>query len=180
MWGSTMPRNPLRAESDDGFTIVEVVMAGLLAVIVVVGLAGSMAVALRQARDNRFQQTATAVALDEMEAVRALEWAQLAMTSVDGGAPLLAAAGTQVDADAAGLARNEPLMVRSDGVVEPSTVRTVEGVAYTVWRYVTLLDYQSRRVILEVTWDMGEVSHHHLTSTVISRATAEQLVVGGG
>jgi type II secretory pathway pseudopilin PulG len=173
-----MPRNPLGAESDDGFTIVEVVMAGLLAVIVVVGLAGSMSVALREARYNRFQQTATAVALDEMEAVRALEWAQLAMSSVDGGAPLLTAAGTAVDGAAAGLPRDEPLMVAESGAVEPFTLRTVEGVTYTVWRYVTLLDYQSRRFVLEVVWDIGEVTSHHLTATVITRATAEQTVIG--
>ena len=155
-------------------------MAGLLAMIVVVGLAGSMAVALRSARENRVQQTATAVALDEMEAVRSLEWAQLAMSSVDGGAPLLTAAGTAVDGAAAGLPRDEPLMVAEAGAVEPFTLRTVEGVTYTVWRYVTLLDYQSRRLVLEVVWDMGEVTHHHLTATIITRATAEQTVIGGG
>jgi hypothetical protein len=175
-----MPRIRPRPQASAGFTVIEVAVAGLLAMIVIVGMAGSMAVALRQARDTRFQQTATAVALDEMEAVRALEWAQLAMTSVDGDAPLLTTAGTAVDGDAAGLEGDEWLVVEEGGVVEPSATRTVEGVTYRIWRYVTLLDYRNRRVTVEVEWDIEAAAHHQLTSTIISRATAEQLVTGEG
>jgi hypothetical protein len=174
-----MPYLRMRAKADDGFTVIEVAMAGLLAVIVIVGLTVSTAAALRQARENRFQQTATAVVLDEMEAVRALDWAQLAMTEVDDSAPLLTADGTHVDATEAGLVGPESLMVDEHGVLEPYTVRMVEGVEYTVWRYVSVIDYQSRRVILEVTWQIAEVSHHQLTSTLVTRATAEQLLTGG-
>jgi len=175
-----MPRIRPRPKASAGFTVIEVAVAGLLAMIVIVGMAGSMAVALRQARDTRFQQTATAVALDEMEAVRALEWAQLAMTSIDGDAPLLTTTGTAVDGDAAGLEGDEWLVVEEGGVVEPSSTRTVEGVTYRIWRYVTLLDYRNRRVTVEVEWDMEAAGHHQLTSTIISRATAEQLVTGEG
>lgn len=169
----------LRRPAEGGFTIVETAMAGILAVIVFTGLAGSLTAALREARENRYQQTATAVALTELEEVRALEWAALAMTSVDGDAPLLAANGIQLDGAAVGLPRDETLAVADDGAVEPSSVETVDGTSYTVWRYVTMPDYDSRRLVFEIVWQNESGTHHHLTSVMITKATGEQLVVGG-
>jgi hypothetical protein len=139
-----------------------------------------MSIAMGGARDNRFHQDAVAVALTELEAARAVTWEELALTEVDATAPLLAASGVAVDGAALGLTSDEGLVVNGAGVVEPRSDLIVEGVPYTVWRYVSLPDRDSRRMTIEITWTDDGRDHSFLTSTLLTDATTDEIGVSGG
>ena len=165
---------------DGGFTIIEVVAGSLLAAIIVIAIGQSISFAVRGARDNRFQQTATAIVLTESEDARALSWDELAMTEVNAGAPLLAANGQSISGSDLGLTVDEGLAVTDDGLLEPTEVVTIDGVAYTVWRYVSLPDWETKRVTVQVLWTEKGTSHTRLTSMVVTDVTADEVGVGGG
>jgi type II secretory pathway pseudopilin PulG len=166
--------------SEHGFTIIEVLAGSLLAAIIVIAVGQSVSFAVRGARDNRFQQTATAISLTETEDARALSWDELAMTEVDVTAPLLAANQESISGDDLGLALDEGLALTEDGLVEPSEMITIDGVAYTVWRYVSLPDWETKRFTVQVLWIEEGIPHSRLSSTLVSDATADEVGVGGG
>jgi type II secretory pathway pseudopilin PulG len=174
-------RRPNRAAAGEaGFTIIETIAGAVITVIIVVALGQALSIAMSGARDNRFHQDAVAVALSELEAARAVTWDELALTEVDATAPLLAASGEALDGPALGLAADEGLAVTATGVVEPRLDVVVEGVPYTVWRYVSLPDRDSRRMTIEITWVDDGRSHSFVTSTLLTDATTDEIGVSGG
>ena len=168
------------ASGEAGFTIIETIAGAVITVIIVVALGQAMSIAMGGARNNRFHQNAVAVALTELEAARAVSWEELALTEVDAEAPLLTASGVALDGSALGLAADEGLAMLETGVVEPRLDVEVEGVPYTVWRYVSLPDRDSRRMTIEITWIDDGRSHSFLTSTLLTDATADEIGVSGG
>ena len=174
-------RRPSRAaDREAGFTIIETIAGAVITVIIVVALGQAMSIAMGGARDNRFHQDAVAVALTELEAAGALTWGELARTEVDATAPRLAASGVALAGAALGLPADEGLVVNGTGVVEPRIDVVVEGVPYTVWRYVSLPDRDSRRMTIEITWIDDGRSHSFVTSTLLTDATADEIGVAGG
>jgi Tfp pilus assembly protein PilV len=95
-----------RGMSDRGFTLVEVLVAFLLVISVMAGVAGLFAVATRAARDARVQTTMQAMAAERVEAWRATPWVALTVSPADaldhdetGFSDRLDAAGTVVSMD---------------------------------------------------------------------------------
>jgi type II secretory pathway pseudopilin PulG len=174
-------RCPNRAPTGEaGFTIIETIAGAVITVIIVVALGQALSVAMGGARDNRFRQDAVAVALSELEAARAVTWEELALTEVDATAPLLADSGVALDAAPLGLPADEGLVVTADGTIAPRVEEVVEGVLYTVWRYVSLPDRDTRRMTIEITWTDDGRDHSFVTSTLLSDASADEIGVSGG
>jgi len=61
-------------EQDQGFSLIEVLVAMVVMVPGVIGAAGLIAVAARSARDARLESTAVVLASQKLEQLRALEW----------------------------------------------------------------------------------------------------------
>ena len=157
---------------DAGFSIIETAVAGSLAAIFVIGMGMSMLIAMSGARDTRLQQAAHAVALERIEIARGTPWDGLRMSSIEPSAPFLTAEQNAVDADAASLVVDEVLAVDgTDGQIPPLIVETREGVTYTVWIYVTAPDFDTRRVIVDVRWDVDGRPERFVSSTLISEAS---------
>lgn len=153
---------------DGGFTLVESLVAVLVLLVLVGAFGGLMSAALRSARVNHTTQIATAVAMEHVERARSLSWTELAMSSVDSGAPMLASGGTSLLGSEVGLPSNETLVVDAAGVIAPSNSTTVDSATYTVWQYVTEAGPGLRRVVVLVTWSFGEATLSHQASALIS------------
>lgn len=164
--------NTLRRAEEGGFTIIETTVAAFLTVVFLVGFSQTMSVALASARDNRLQLAANAVALEQIEMARGLEWEQLRMTYVDPYAPLLTESRESVRGAEAGLPVDEVLSVDSLGTVYPMGMEERDGVYFTIWRYVTAPDLESRRFVVEVVWYVDERPERYLASTMLSEASA--------
>ncbi len=67
-------RRALERWQDDGFSLIEVLVALVVVVPAVIGTAGLMVIALRTARDARTQSVAVVLAAQKIEQLRALEW----------------------------------------------------------------------------------------------------------
>jgi Tfp pilus assembly protein PilV len=68
---------------DRGFTLVEVLVAFLLVISVMAGVAGLFSVATRAARDARVQTTMLALAVERVETWRATPWDALIVSPAD-------------------------------------------------------------------------------------------------
>lgn len=158
---------------DAGFSIIETAVAGSLAAIFVIGMGMSMLLAMSGARDSRLQQAAQSVALERIELARGTPWEGLRMSAIHADAPFLNSSQTAVSADAASLVADEVLAVDgTDGVIEPLVVQDREGVTYTVWTYVTAPDFDTRRVIVDVRWDVDGRPEQFVSSTLMSGASS--------
>ncbi len=155
-----------------GFTIIETSVAAFLTVVFLAGFGQTMSMALASARDSRLQLSANAVALEQIEMARGLAWEQLRMSYVDPAAPLLTESKESVSAAEAGLSVDEVLSVGSLGTVYPVVAEQRDGVQFTIWRYVTAPDLDSRRFVVEVVWYVGQRLERHLASTILSEASA--------
>jgi Tfp pilus assembly protein PilV len=92
--------------TDRGFTLVEVLIAFLLVIVAMGGVAGLFGVATRAGRDARVQTAMMAMAAERVEAWRAMPWDALTVSPVDaldhdetGFSDRLDAAGTVVSHD---------------------------------------------------------------------------------
>jgi hypothetical protein len=164
--------NTVSRTQERGFTIIETSVAAFLTVVFLVGFSQTMFVALASAHDNRLQLSANAVALEQIEMARSLPWEQLRMSYVDPYAPLLTESRESVSGAEAGLAVDEVLSVDSLGTVYPMVMAQRDGVYFTIWRYVTAPDLESRRFVVEVVWYVDERPERYLASTVLSEASA--------
>lgn len=160
-----------RDAHDDGFTLIEALVAALVAVVILVAFAGAMTSAMRASRLTHSDQSATAIATEHLEFARSLEWEELAMTSVHVDAPHVDASGTVLVGAEVGLAGNEALVVSASGGMAPLIEEGVDTNLFTVWRYVTEVDNGLRRVVVEVTWQIGEATYTHQATTLIAEVS---------
>jgi hypothetical protein len=167
-----------RTRADDGFTVVELAVATLLALALLLALGGTLQNALWGSRTNRFRQDATAVAMERLEFARALHWDRLGMASVDPQAPLVGAELDVLSATESGLGGDEQLIVCEVGRLDPKVVETVEDVTFTTWTYVTDVSDSLRRVYVLVTWNVDDDVFTYRTDTLISKVSAGGAVVG--
>ncbi len=167
-----------RTRADDGFTVVELAVATLLALALLLALGGTLQNALWGSRTNRFRQEATAVAMERLEFARALQWDRLGMAAVDPAAPLLGAEFDVLSAYESGLGGDEPLIVCEVGRLDPKVVETVEDVTFTTWTYVTDVSDSLRRVFVLVTWHVDDNVFSYRTDTLVSKVSAGGAIVG--
>jgi type II secretory pathway pseudopilin PulG len=168
---STVPGRRKDA-GQEGFGLVELIVAVLLSVALLVALAGTLRSALSGSRDNRFRQEATSLAMERLEVARAVEWDQLAMSEIDSAAPLIDANEELLLAAAAELPEDETLRTCVTGTLEPRIDHAVQDVTFTTWTYVTQLSDTLRRVYVLVEWNGEDGERSHRTSTIISTISA--------
>lgn len=170
-------RCPSRAAP--GFTLIELAVAGLIAAVLVVAIAGTLRAVIGSSRDSRLRQEAIAILVERVEQARALSWETLAMTGIDPDAPLIDSESEALLGSQAGLPGDESLLVCEGGLMAPKRVVTAGGETFTSWAYVTRLSPNLRRVLVLVTWGADGASASFQASTVISDVSAGGAIVTG-
>lgn len=164
----------VRADGESGFTMVESIMALFLVVILFVGVATTLQLAIRNQRDVRNQQQGAALALEYVEFARSLSWAELALDA-DPPTTMPNISGSDVVGAAFNLPADEPLVVdTTDGQVTASNVGSdvINGQTFDVYMYVSDIDTGLRRVIVLVQWQSRNLDHEYFTTTQISELGA--------
>lgn len=147
-------------------------MASFIVVILFAGFGRSMGTAYLGSKENAAAQEATALGVEQLEFARSLDWARIAMSGVAEDAPLIDAGQRVLLGEEAGLDADESLIVDSaDGLIAPVGTETVDGVAYTVWSYVSEDPNGLRRVLILIEWAANGSVSSHRTSTLISEAS---------
>jgi type II secretory pathway pseudopilin PulG len=162
---------PARLRDDAGFTLIEALVASIIAVIILAAFAGSMMSAFRGARLTHASQSATAVGVEHLEFARSLSWEELAMTFVPAESPHTGSGGTVLVAEEGGLTADEPLVVSGSGAIAPLLEEGVDTTDYTVWQYVTDAGDGLRRVVVIITWEHGDATFSHRAATLIAEVS---------
>ena len=163
-----------RVRHDDGFTLVEVSVAVLVAAILLTSLTLMLGNTIRSVRDNRAQEQATVVALGEIEFARSVDWTELALDPIV--APLdprlLSPLDRKLVGATIGLAGDEDLVEDAAGLIPYQSTESFDNQNFTIYQYVTEVEPELRRVVVVVEWQNGTSSHEHFTSTLISEVSA--------
>jgi hypothetical protein len=155
----------------DGFTLVEAIMASFVVVILFAGFGRTMGAAFKGSVTNAHTQEATAIAVEQLEFARSLEWQFVAMSSVDESAPMVNGETGRLSAEPNHLESEEEFFVDEDGLIVPYNTETVDGTSYTIWSYVTHVDDGLRRLVYLIQWEVeGDVSTYQ-TATLISEVS---------
>jgi prepilin-type N-terminal cleavage/methylation domain-containing protein len=170
---------PRRPASDEGFSLVESVVALVIAGIVFSALASSTVAAIRASLAGRQNQQATDFMTRELERARSLDFGALAHTAADvaGDSRLTSCAGGYcLDPDGAGPLSAEALHVNSGAglvphVTTPSAAEA-NNTAFTASTYVTEVagtDAEDvRRVTVFITWVDGGQTKSRSTSSLVA------------
>jgi Flp pilus assembly pilin Flp len=162
---------PARLRDDAGFTLIEALVASLIAVVIVAAFTGAMAAAFRGARLTHASQSATALGVEHLEFARSLSWEEIAMTYVPAESPHTGSGGTVLVAEQGGLTTNEVLVVSETGAITPLIAEGVDTTDYTVWQYVTDAGTGLRRVVVIITWAHGDATFSHRAATLIAEVS---------
>ena len=154
--------------------MVESIMALFLVVILFVGVATTLQLAIRQQREVRNQQQAAALALEYIEFARSLPWDEVAL---DGTPPVGTpnVSGSFVLGAPFNLAGDEALVIdASNGGLTASNVgaEVINAQTYDVYTYVSDSGTDLRRVIVYVQWASRTLTHDYFTTTQISELGA--------
>ncbi len=156
-----------RLSTEDGFSLMESVMAMVIVIILFVSVAVSLQVIMRHQRDVRLRQQAAALVIQELEATRIVPWDDLEMISTvpddfNDGVNLLGAA---VD-----LPADEPLVVDVTGGVtyQDVALETYDGQSFDVSRYVSEAGTDLRRIVVVVSWTSNGTDYTDLASTLLA------------
>lgn len=150
-------------KDEGGFSLVEATIAMALVALLVVGLSATILVAVRQQRDIRQRQQATAIALEQVEFARSLTWTQLELSSAPDTTIPHHAAG-RIDGAFFEIGTNEALVIDpgvytaedpDPGLIDPGyfTTEVVNGVPFEVYQYVTEVEPGLRRFTVLVQWN---------------------------
>lgn len=120
---------------DEGFTLIEVIMAMVITLIVMGALMGTIVGALKTVVQARERQTATALATEVLEQLRALPYDTVTTGSGSAPADTYVSGGYLQTSLLETGAPNEAVVVNAQS--PKSSVRTVGNVSYTVRTYVT-------------------------------------------
>lgn len=163
-------RGGRRCATDSGFSLIEAAIALFISVILFSMLGVFLAASFRQARTSRALEQATQLGVEGIEISRSFPWDELAMDGVESGDSRVA--GGQLLASAADLEVDEDLVVDAAlGSVQSKYSVLVDDQSFDVWQYVTDVETgELRRVVVVVTWSLGNAEREHHTSTLVSRA----------
>ncbi|MDT0164779.1 prepilin-type N-terminal cleavage/methylation domain-containing protein [Actinotalea sp. AC32] len=160
---------------DEGFGLIEAVVAMLIAGVVFAALAASLVSAVKASLYSRQNQQATDFMTRELETLRASGFGALAHTvGTVAGDPRLNSCGGTYCLDVNGV--DEPVVTVASGGL-PSVTTVVSGAesnstTFTVSRYVTAVPGEStdtvRRATVVITWDNGGVERTRSTSSLIA------------
>ena len=156
--------------ADDGFSLVEVVVALTIATGVFLSLALVTISGVRGTLLARQNQLAGDMVNQAIEKVRALDFADVAMVTGDStltGDPRIVSGKFNPGTGVA-----EPLVYASVGSLNPHmTTETHNSTTYQVWRYVTQpagITTGTRRLTVVVTWTSQGKSHSQTSSTFVT------------
>ena len=157
-----------RLRKEDGFSLMESVVAMAVVIILFVSVAVSLQVIMRHQRDVRLRQQAAALVIQELEATRTVAWNVLAMGSTaaddfNDGTDLL---GASVD-----LTADEPLVIdTANGLVgyQDLAIESFDGQDFDVNRYVSDAGTDLRRIVVVVSWTANGVPHTEIASTLLA------------
>lgn len=170
-----------REQGEAGFTIIEVGVALAIFAIIIVGVAGSSSSSLRLVTKSSGRQSATQVAVQEMERLRGTPYAALGMST----SPLVQTAAPDPDSavTADGLSYLVPngsvtpeLLVVGGAVAHGPTAGTDNRFRFQMYRYVTWVDdpatatptdFNYKRATIVLTWlnaDGGDPNRFVLSS----------------
>ncbi|MDH3538927.1 MAG: type II secretion system GspH family protein [Acidimicrobiia bacterium] len=161
---------------DGGFTLIEAAVALLIASFIFVALGQTIAWALRSAEERRLEQQGAALTAEVVEAVRDLEYDQVALLP-DAADPTRLPASSYDPGTGP-----EPLIEDSlAGIPNQVTKETFNSVTYTLTRYVTWvddnpLDSQTedyRRLSVVAEWESRGVKRTEELQTFVARQSAE-------
>ncbi len=141
--------SPATASGEDGFTIIEVLVAAFILVLGALAVFMAFAAGVHNIQRSRETQIGISVAQREVEKINALDYAQIAMTAAPSYSPnanlpghrLLPQAGsaTSFDVEKGTATRSLPLVLTgTERRVEPGPTRTTapDGTKVDVWRTV--------------------------------------------
>jgi prepilin-type N-terminal cleavage/methylation domain-containing protein len=165
-----LPDFRTRPSGEEGFTLVELSVAMVIAVIIMVAASTSLRGALSGSRMNRFRQEATAVAMATFEHARSLEWEQLAMSDLDPQDPWIT--DGVLPASASGLNEDEQVLECPTGVLAPVTTETIGQIPFTSRTYVTHVSETLRRVYVWVEWEIEGNPYQYRSDSLVSIVSA--------
>lgn len=174
---STASPGVLSWRGDQGANVIEAAAAMIIAVIILLGLAATMASGLRHLHENRLQEQATQLAIDRLEYARSLSYAQV---GVDPAVPdtdsRLVSGSRFLHGNAFGLPGDEELVEKDHGNPDAAVPylhsATIQEVTFTTQSYVSSIQPGLRRVIVCITWDAGQGTREVVMSTTISEVSA--------
>ncbi|MEK7251651.1 MAG: hypothetical protein AAB198_00150 [Actinomycetota bacterium] len=155
---------------DGGFTIVESLVASVVAIMIITAVGSAMAASFRGSRVNAVAQEATALAVERLEFGRSLTWNEIAMSAIVAGAPMLSSDGLHLDGASAGVPSDEALVVDPGGLVPAQSTESVDTTTYSIWQYVTDAGGGLRRLVALVVWSVDGASYSYQASTLIAEA----------
>lgn len=157
-----------RAAGEEGFTLVELVVASGMAAFVVASLANALGAVHVGNRFARQTAQASAAARAAIESAQGLGWAHLGhpVGSLVGD-PLVV--NDRYDPDAGGPLGSEGIVYDAAGQVAPAVVtRTYNNAAFQVHTYVTSSVDATRRISVLVTWSEAGKAHATSLGTILN------------
>ncbi|MBS1843539.1 MAG: type II secretion system protein [Actinobacteria bacterium] len=169
---------------EEGFTIVEILVAAFIVVIGSLAVFMSLATSIRGVQRSKEVQQGVSVAQREMERVRAEPFAGIGLTGnltrvSEAASPLsrVSAGGTEFNVNRSGTARSLPLVTTGTLANKVEGVRSPDGTEATVYRFVVceetgVSQCSAKRIVIDVQTvpQKNQVSYKHgyyeLQSTV--------------
>ncbi|MBT8213065.1 MAG: prepilin-type N-terminal cleavage/methylation domain-containing protein [Acidimicrobiia bacterium] len=156
-----------RMRQDDGFSLMESVMAMVVVVILFVAIATSLQVSMNHQKKVRLQQQGTALMMQELEVARDTDWIELENATAPPASDYMLT-GSKINGAFFGLPTDEKVEVGSGDVVPfEAAYETYDGVDFDVHRLISVAGDDLRRVVIVVEWDFrGETQHFYGTTLV--------------
>lgn len=168
------------AAVDDGFSLVESVVAIAIAMVVFMALAGALGATAKAGLHARQNQNAINLANEQIERFRGIDVTGVAMDAADvstADANLTdPGTGLQFDPDGAGPEPAERIITTTGGAVNPHQLptQTLNNTPYQVSVYVTqpaadaVATAEYRRLTVIVTYSRGDLTRERRTSTLLT------------
>jgi Tfp pilus assembly protein PilV len=163
MFTTTIIRLLRRVHRDDeGFTIVEVLVAAFILVVGALAVFMSLATSIRGVQRSKEVQQGVSVAQREMERVRAEPFANIGLPGnltrvTETSSPLsrVSAGGNEFNVARSGTAKNLPLVTGGSLANKIEEVRSPDGTEATVYRFVVCEEgnvspCNSKRIVIDV------------------------------
>lgn len=172
-----MARFRPRSRGDEGFSLLESVIALAIAAVVFTALASAMVSSMKAVLVGRSVQQAGDVGTQALEEMRTLGYDSLAMVSADLSVsePLAIASTGTYDPirNAASGPDEEDLVLDPNGAVNPHVeVRNVNSTAYTLRKYVTrpeeAIDAAAKRITVVASWSQRGEARTRTFSTLVT------------